>query len=180
MLAFHAPPDAVTIPVTKYGKIPGKIKCRQRSMELKRKTFAASFKSVGIAIAPAITLNRMYHCVPSSIKAIAAISTPPDEEQQQHREQRRCWNRSCQLHQWLHEPRKSRTESDRHPHWYRPQRPNQQRPVHTQKRQARAAEQFQIFSHAKLRQFSDRAINPITKPHCPNRRKDPRKPPPRP
>ena len=33
---------------------------------------AASRRSVGIALAPAITLNRMYHCVPSAIS-----KTPP-------------------------------------------------------------------------------------------------------
>src|SRR6202158_2870938 len=77
MLAFQAPPEAVSIPVTRYGKIAGRIRRRQRSHRLKRKTLEASFKSVGIAIAPAITLNRMYHCVPSSIRAIAARPMPP-------------------------------------------------------------------------------------------------------
>src|SRR5215469_14867355 len=77
MLAFQAPPEAVTMPVTRYGKIPGKIRLRQRSNRRNRKTSAASFRSVGIAIAPAITLKRMYHCVPSSISAMAASSTPP-------------------------------------------------------------------------------------------------------
>src|SRR5271169_2395151 len=32
MLAFQAPPDAVTKPVIKYGKIPGRINRRQRSI----------------------------------------------------------------------------------------------------------------------------------------------------
>src|SRR5579875_54215 len=37
----------------------------------------ASFKSVGIAIAPAMTLKRIYHCVPSNINTIAASDRWP-------------------------------------------------------------------------------------------------------
>src|ERR1035441_8621725 len=77
MLAFHAPPDAVTMPVTRYGKIPGRISFFQRSMPFMRKTEQHSFKSVGIAIAPAITLNRMYHCVPKRSSTIDPIPSPP-------------------------------------------------------------------------------------------------------
>ena len=36
-----------------------------------------SFRSVGIAIAPAMTLNRMYHCVPSSSSTIEPMPSPP-------------------------------------------------------------------------------------------------------
>src|SRR6185437_7806276 len=43
-------------------------------------TPAASLRSDGIAIAPAITLNRTYHCVPSTISAIAAMLSPPGGE----------------------------------------------------------------------------------------------------
>src|SRR6266481_1800142 len=42
ILAFHAPPAAVTSPVTSYGKIPGRIRCLHRSQRLKRKTSEAS------------------------------------------------------------------------------------------------------------------------------------------
>ena len=36
-----------------------------------------SFRSVGIALAPAITLNKMYHCVPSISKTMDPIPSPP-------------------------------------------------------------------------------------------------------
>src|ERR1017187_6014974 len=77
MLAFHAPPEAVTIPVIRKGKMPGRINFLQRSTFENRKSVATSFRSVGIAIAPAMTLNRMYHCVPSSIRAIDPTPSPP-------------------------------------------------------------------------------------------------------
>src|SRR5437867_13278309 len=47
--------------------MPGRMSRRHRSQRPNRETSAASFRSLGIAIAPAMTLNRMYHCVPSSI-----------------------------------------------------------------------------------------------------------------
>lgn len=70
MLAFHAPPDAVTNPVIRYGKTAGSISFRHRSTAPKRKISHTSFRSDGIADAPAITLKRMYHCVPSSSRAM--------------------------------------------------------------------------------------------------------------
>src|SRR5581483_9507659 len=63
MLTFQAPPDAVTRPVIRYGKMPGRMSLRHLAAERNLNTAAASFKSLGIAIAPAITLNKMYHCV---------------------------------------------------------------------------------------------------------------------
>ena len=77
MLAFQAPPEAVTIPVTRKGKIPGRMSLRQRCHPPMPKTLAASFRSVGIAMAPAITLNSMYHCVPSSNKTMEPNPSPP-------------------------------------------------------------------------------------------------------
>src|SRR3984885_5361361 len=77
MLAFQAPPEAVTRPVIRYGKMAGRITVRQRSTLLKRKMSATSRNSEGIAMAPAITLNRMYHCVPSSINRIEPVLSPP-------------------------------------------------------------------------------------------------------
>src|SRR6202046_2444733 len=77
MLAFQAPPDAVTKPVIKNGNIPGRNNPRQRSFRRKRYTLQTSFKSVGIAVAPAITLNSKYHCVPSSSNRIDPTPSPP-------------------------------------------------------------------------------------------------------
>ena len=77
MLAFHAPPDAVTRPVTRYGKMPGRITVRQRSRRRKRKISETSRNSDGMALAPAITLNRMYHCVPISISSTEPTFRPP-------------------------------------------------------------------------------------------------------
>ena len=55
----------------------GRITTRQRSISLKRKISATSRNSEGIAIAPAITLNKMYHCVPSSISRTDPAFSPP-------------------------------------------------------------------------------------------------------
>src|ERR1700739_4743712 len=70
MLAFHAPPAAVHAPVTQNGKIAGKINVRQRGHPRRPYVVAASFRSLGMAIAPAMTLNRMYHWVPIAISRI--------------------------------------------------------------------------------------------------------------
>src|SRR6185312_9215574 len=80
MLAFHAPPVAVINPVTRYGKIAGMISNFHRRQPVSPYTPAASLRSDGIAIAPAITLNRTYHCVPSTIRAMAAMLRPPGSE----------------------------------------------------------------------------------------------------
>ena len=79
------------------------------------KTLAASFKSVGMAIAPAITLNRMYHCVPSSSRTIEPnpkSSAQADQDQQHDREQRRGRNRGGDLREGLRDARQARIESD--------------------------------------------------------------------
>src|SRR5215831_11922051 len=68
MLAFQAPPAAVHAPVTQKGKIAGRIKVRQRAHPPNPYVWAASLRSFGIAMAPAMTLNKMYHCVPIAIR----------------------------------------------------------------------------------------------------------------
>ncbi|MNY41315.1 hypothetical protein D3C86_1761210 [compost metagenome] len=67
MLAFQAPPAAVTAPVTQNGKIPGMMRRHQRKAPLRLKTAAASRRSDGMAMAPAITLKRMYHWDPRAM-----------------------------------------------------------------------------------------------------------------
>jgi hypothetical protein len=47
-------------------EITGKNSVRRRSTLLSRNTPQSSFRSAGMALAPAMTLNRMCHCVPSS------------------------------------------------------------------------------------------------------------------
>ena len=68
--AFQAPPAAVIPPVHHEPKIDGKISVFHRKVRSKRKLRVISRKSSGIALAPAITLNKMYHCVPRAIKII--------------------------------------------------------------------------------------------------------------
>src|ERR1019366_3677044 len=77
ILAFHAPPDAVTKPVIRYGKIPGRSNFRQRSTVLRRNTSQTSLRSVGMADAPAMTLKRMYHCVPMNSRTMEPTPSPP-------------------------------------------------------------------------------------------------------
>ena len=61
ILAFHAPPAAVTQPVTRAGKTLGKYSFFQSSDLGTFMRSDAYFSSTGIRIAPASTLNRMYH-----------------------------------------------------------------------------------------------------------------------
>src|SRR6266403_660312 len=67
ILAFHAPPAAVQAPVTQKGKIAGKINVRHIVQPLNPYVLAASRRSFGMAMAPAMTLNRIYHWVPIAI-----------------------------------------------------------------------------------------------------------------
>ena len=72
--------------------MPGRITFFQRSTLEKRNSVATSFRSVGIAIAPAITLNRMYHCVAEQHQrdgAQAHAAAQSHQRKQDHREQRR-------------------------------------------------------------------------------------------
>ena len=73
MEAFHAPPEAVIAPVMKYGKMPGIITLRHHNQPRTRKFATASFISPGNAAAPAMTLNRIYHCVPISISGVSQM-----------------------------------------------------------------------------------------------------------
>src|SRR6476660_3979960 len=57
MVAFQAPPAAVTSPVTRYGNTQGRYSFVQRWRASIRYTLATSLRSLGIAEAPAITLN---------------------------------------------------------------------------------------------------------------------------
>src|SRR4029077_8985699 len=68
MLAFHAPPAEVIHPVTRNGKIPGKIKYRKESHPPILKMSAHETMSEGMDCAPAATLKRIYHWAPSIIK----------------------------------------------------------------------------------------------------------------
>ena len=74
MLAFHEPPDAVTAPVTKAGKIAGRISRRHHSQPRHAEIAGDILSSVGSATVPPMTLNRMYHCVPRIISGLSQIS----------------------------------------------------------------------------------------------------------
>src|SRR5262245_23558270 len=71
ILAFHAPPAAVTHPVTSAGKTLGRYSFFQSSTLGIFMSSDAYLSSTGTLIAPARTLNKMYHCTPRSIKNIA-------------------------------------------------------------------------------------------------------------
>src|ERR1700760_1451303 len=70
MEAFQAPPAAVMPPVTQDAKTAGMIRVLHRCQRPRRKLAAASRRSLGIAEAPAMTLNRMYHWAPRLISRI--------------------------------------------------------------------------------------------------------------
>jgi hypothetical protein len=70
MLAFQAPPLAVIPPVTQEEKMPGIINFCHNFQPCKPTFFAISRKSVGMLIAPAMELKRMYHCAPRDINKI--------------------------------------------------------------------------------------------------------------
>ena len=70
MLAFQAPPLAVTPPVTQAEKIPGMINFCQRYIPVKPTSSAISRRSEGMLWAPAMALKRMYHWVPNAMRRI--------------------------------------------------------------------------------------------------------------
>ena len=70
MLAFQAPPLAVTPPVTQAEKMPGMISLRQRCSPFSPTSSAISRRSEGMVWAPAMALKRMYHWAPSAISRI--------------------------------------------------------------------------------------------------------------
>src|SRR5438445_426411 len=73
---FHAPPAAVTQPVTRAGNAAGRYSARQRARRGSRNAAAASFSCSGMAATAEITLNRMYHCPASTISATAPSPSP--------------------------------------------------------------------------------------------------------
>src|SRR5215475_9367737 len=74
MLAFHEPPDAVIAPVTQYGNTAGRAIFRHHSQPQTPKLVPQSRSSEGIAVAPAMTLNKMYHWVPRIISGLSQMS----------------------------------------------------------------------------------------------------------
>ena len=54
----------------------GKITCRHHCHDRARISVAASRRSLGNALAPAMTLKRMYHCVPSASRRIELMPKP--------------------------------------------------------------------------------------------------------
>src|SRR5438034_2468184 len=73
---FHAPPAAVTHPVTSAGNAAGRYRVRQRAPVDSRNTVAASLNCSGIAATAEITLNKMYHWPASTISATAPTPSP--------------------------------------------------------------------------------------------------------
>src|ERR1700684_604814 len=73
MLAVQEPPQAVMAPVTWYGSTAGIAIRFHHSQPRTRKFAAAARSSAGIAMAPATTLNKMYHCVPRIISGLNQI-----------------------------------------------------------------------------------------------------------
>src|SRR6202161_4344103 len=73
MLAVQEPPQAVMAPVTWYGSTAGIAIRFHHSQPRTRKFAAAARSSAGIAMAPATTLNKMYHCVPRIISGLSQI-----------------------------------------------------------------------------------------------------------
>ena len=59
--------------------MPGRITRRHHSQPPTWKFFDASCRSPGKALAPAMTLNRMYHCVPRIISGVSQMSGLPCE-----------------------------------------------------------------------------------------------------
>src|SRR6476620_3024850 len=55
----------------------GRISLRHHNIRGSRRLAAASRRSLGIALAPAITLNRMYHCAPSDINRMPPLLRLP-------------------------------------------------------------------------------------------------------
>ena len=53
--------------------MPGSMTSRHQRQGRTRKLAAASLKSLGNALAPAMTLKRMYHCVPRIISGLSQI-----------------------------------------------------------------------------------------------------------
>ena len=72
--AFHAPPVAVSIPVTRYGKIAGKINVFHFRHPVTPYVTAASFRSDGMAIAPAITEHATLESARQAVLDLLALA----------------------------------------------------------------------------------------------------------
>src|SRR5271163_4562741 len=77
MLAFQAPPAAVIQPVVRAGKMPGSQSVRHCCQPFKWVSWVQARRSWGMALAPEITLKRIYQIVPSIIKITEPHSRLP-------------------------------------------------------------------------------------------------------
>ncbi len=75
--AFHPPPHAVILPVTKDGITAGRISFFHLLILVKLCIFDVSIRSEGIAIIPPIRLKSRYHCMPVIVKIIDVNWRPP-------------------------------------------------------------------------------------------------------
>src|SRR5208282_446194 len=75
--AFQPPPHAVILPVTSEGSSAGIMTLRQVAIRESPNERAASRKSLGTWLTPAIRLNSTYHCIPVRISRIEARFMPP-------------------------------------------------------------------------------------------------------
>src|SRR2546425_6765608 len=73
---FHAPPAAVTHPVTSAGNAAGRYRVRHRATVGSRNTVATSLSCSGIAATAEITLNKTYHWPARTISATAPKPSP--------------------------------------------------------------------------------------------------------
>ena len=97
-----------------------------------------------MAIAPAMTLKRMYHCVPSSISTIAAAverDAGHAEDGDAQREEHRRGERGDDLDDRLGDAREPRRKADRETGGQRPERAERGRGQHARERQRMPAEQ---------------------------------------
>ena len=98
------------------GKNPGQDQFLPALDSLQPETKQHSFKSVGIAMAPAMTLNRMYHCVPKQQQrdgADAEATAHANQQQQNNRKQSRRGHGCGDLSQRLRDARELWIEADR-------------------------------------------------------------------
>src|SRR2546426_3743136 len=73
---FHAPPAAVTHPVTSAGNAAGRYRVRHRATVGSRNTVATSLSCSGVPATAEITLNRTYHWPARTISATAPRPSP--------------------------------------------------------------------------------------------------------
>ena len=95
-------------------------------------------------MAPAITLKRMYHCVPSSIRAMEPMPRPPPiltQADEQNGEEGGGRNRGQHLRNRLNDAREPGIEADGDADRNGPRGGDQQRRIDAQKRGGRALQQ---------------------------------------